>query len=100
MKSARTIHGKLTARRALALLAGLALFYFAAGGAYLHEHKDGRGDTPCHVCQSVHVPALAAATSAPVPAPEFVYGYLSQPVHGTPSEASSIHHAGRAPPRA
>jgi len=95
------ILGKVTAQRALALLAGLALFYFAAGGAYLHEHnKDGRGDTPCHVCQALHMPALAAASSASIPVSEFVCGYLSQPVHAAPSEAFSIHHAGRAPPRA
>jgi len=91
---------RITARRALALLACLALLYFAAGGAYFHEHKDGRGETPCHVCQALHMPALAAASTASVPIPEFVSWYLSQADHAAPSEAFSIHHAGRAPPRA
>ncbi|MBS1840621.1 MAG: hypothetical protein JSS69_00240 [Acidobacteria bacterium] len=100
MTFGKHIFDKITARRALAFLACLALFYFAAGGANLHEHKDGRGDTPCHVCQALHMPALAAAGAASVPAPEFVSWYLSQPVHSVPSEAFSIHHAGRAPPRA
>jgi hypothetical protein len=100
MSFAKHIFGKITARRTLALLAGLALFYFAAGGAYLHEHKDGRGDTPCHVCQSLHVPALAAASADPIAVPELVFWYSSQPAHAAPSEAFSIHHAGRAPPRA
>ena len=100
MSFVKDIFGKVTARRALALLAGLALFYFAAGGSFLHEHKDGRGDTPCHVCQALHMPALAAANAAPISVPEFVSWYLTQPVHAAPCEAFSIHHAGRAPPRA
>jgi len=91
---------KLNARRALALLAGVALLYFAAGGAYLHDHKDGRGDTPCHVCQALHLPVLAPASVPSVAVPECFSWYVSQPVHASPSEAFSIHHAGRAPPRA
>jgi hypothetical protein len=97
---AKDTFGKVTARRALALLAGIALFYFAAGGAYLHEHKDGRGDTPCHVCQSLHVPALAAANAPTVAIPEFLAWYQSRPIHAAPCEAFSFHHAGRAPPAA
>jgi len=94
------IFAKLTARRALALLAGVALFYFAAGGAFLHEHKDGQGETPCHVCQALHMPALALADTAEIAIPEFVSWYLTQPAHAAPCEAFSIHHAGRAPPAA
>jgi len=90
----------MNSRRALALLAGVALLYFAAGGAYLHDHKDGRGDTPCHVCQALHLPALVAASVPNVSVPEFFSWYLSQRAHAAPSEAFSIHHAGRAPPRA
>lgn len=90
--------GKLTARRTLAFLAALALFYFAAGGSFLHEHKDGRGDTPCHVCQALHMPALAPASAAAIAIPEFVSWYLTQPVHASPCEAFSFHRAGRAPP--
>lgn len=98
MVSVKDIFGKITARRALALLACVALFYFAAGGSYLHEHKDGRGDTPCHVCQSLHLPTLAPAAVATIAVPEFVSWYESRPVHAAPCEAFSIHHAGRAPP--
>jgi hypothetical protein len=100
MQLVKSFLGKATARRALALLAGIGLFYFAAGGAFLHEHKDGRGDTPCHVCQALHLPALAPAHAASLAAPEFVSWYRSQPTHAAPCEAFSIHHAGRAPPAA
>jgi hypothetical protein len=98
MSLVKDIFGRITARRTMALLAGLALFYFAAGGAFLHEHKDGRGDTTCHVCQSLHVPGLAPANAATIVVPEFVSWYLSQPIHAAPCEAFSFHHAGRAPP--
>ena len=98
MRILKSIFGKVTARRALALLAGIALFYFAAGGAYLHEHKDGRGDTACHVCQALHLPVLGPANAATIAVPEFVSWYLSQSVHAAPCEAFSFHHAGRAPP--
>ena len=94
------ISAKMNARRALALLAGIALFYFAAGGAYFHEHKDGRGDTPCHVCQALHLPALAPASVPSISVPGFFSWYLSQAIHAAPCEAFSIHHAGRAPPAA
>src|ERR1700747_2258929 len=98
MQPVKSFLGKVTARRALALLAGMALFYFAAGGAYLHEHKDGRGDTPCHVCQALHLPALASASAATITVPEFASWYQSRPIHAAPCEAFSHHHAGRAPP--
>ena len=94
------IFAKMNARRVLALLAGMALLYFAAGGAFLHAHKDGSGDTPCHVCQALHMPALAPAGTASIAIPEFVSWYLTQPIHPAPCEAFSIHHAGRAPPAA
>ena len=94
------IFAKMNVRRALALLAGMALLYFAAGGAFLHAHKDGSGDTPCHVCQALHMPALAPAGAASIAIPEFVSWYLTQPIHPAPCEAFSIHHAGRAPPAA
>lgn len=98
MEFVKSILGRVTGRRAVALLAGLALFYFAAGGSFLHEHKDGRGDTPCHVCQALHMPALAPAGAAAIAIPESVSRYLSQPFHAAPREAFSFHHAGRAPP--
>ena len=98
MKTVKGIFGQVTARRVLALLAGIALFYFAAGGAFFHRHRDGRGDTPCHVCQSLHVPGLAPANAAPVAIPEFAGWYHTRPVHAAPYEVFSFHHAGRAPP--
>ncbi len=49
-----------TARRSMALLACVALLYFAAGGSLFHPHTNGP-DTACHVCQALHMPALAAA---------------------------------------
>ena|GEM_PF-5512207 len=39
------IFAKINTRRAVALPAGIALLYFAAGGAYLHKHKDGRPES-------------------------------------------------------
>jgi len=98
MEFVKHTFGRLAARRTLALLAGIALFYFAAGGSYFHEHKDGRGDTPCHVCQALHLPALASADAATIAIPEFASWYESRPIHAAPCEAFSHHHAGRAPP--
>jgi hypothetical protein len=98
MRLVKDIFGKITVRRTLALLAGLALFYFAAGGSFLHEHRAGRDDTPCHICQALHMPALAPASVATIAVPEFVSWYLTQPVYAAPCEAFSFHHAGRAPP--
>jgi hypothetical protein len=100
MSFAKRIFGKIATRRTLALLVGLALFYFAAGGGYLHDHKDGRGATACHVCQALHLPALAPASLAAIVVPHFVAWYRSQPVHVAPYDAFSLHHAGRAPPAA
>src|SRR5215475_3917686 len=97
MRILRDTLKQLTARRTLALLASLALFYFAAGGALLHQHKGGN-DTPCHVCQALHLPALAPANAAAISVPEFVSRCLSQPVHVALCDAFSLHHAGRAPP--
>src|SRR6266481_2040029 len=56
MDITRLISGK----RALAILGCVALLYFAAGGVFAHQHTGGP-ETACHVCQSLHVPALAAA---------------------------------------
>jgi hypothetical protein len=89
--------GRVFARRAMALTACAALLYFAAGGAYLHQHKGGN-DTACHICQALHMPALAPAGAAAIAIPEFVSWYFTQPVYAAPCEAFSFHHAGRAPP--
>ncbi len=59
MSSQGTIFGRTVVRHALALLACAALLYFAAGGSLFHEHTNGP-DTACHICQALHMPALAA----------------------------------------
>jgi hypothetical protein len=99
MYSSKTILGRLTAQRALAILACTALLYFAAGGSFLHEHTKGL-DTACHVCQALHMPTLAAAPLDLVSTPEIVSWYSSLPHHAAPSDSFALHRAGRAPPSA
>ena len=86
-------------RRALAVLACAALLFFAAGGSFLHKHTNGP-DTACHICQALHVPALAAARLDLVSALQIISWYSSLPQHVTPRNSFSLHHAGRAPPTA
>jgi hypothetical protein len=95
----KTIFGRTTAQRALAILACAALLYFAAGGSFLHEHPKGP-DTACHVCQALHLPTLAAAPLDLVSTPELVTWYASLPLHAAPSDSFALHRAGRAPPSA
>jgi hypothetical protein len=87
------------ARRTLALLASVALLYFAAGGSLFHQHTNGP-DTACHICQALHMPALAAARLDLVSTPQMVTWFSSLPQHAAPSNAFSLHRAGRAPPTA
>ncbi len=91
------IFGRTVTRRALALLACAALLYFAAGGSLFHEHTNGP-DTACHMCQALHMPALAAARLDLVSTPQIVTWYFSLPQHAAPSDSFSLHRAGRAPP--
>jgi hypothetical protein len=97
MEAHKLIFGGKHVRRAMAVLACAALLYFAAGGAFLHEHTSGP-DGACHVCQALHMPALAAARLHLVAAPEIVTWYSSLPRHAAPSNSFSLHRAGRAPP--
>jgi hypothetical protein len=97
MRAVRSILGQVTARRALALLACSALLYFAAGGTLLHQHASGP-DNACHVCQSLHMPALAPAALVPIAEPEFLSWYSSQREHAAPCESFDLHRASRAPP--
>jgi len=83
----------------MALLACLALLYFAAGGSLFHEHTNGP-DGACHVCQALHLPTLVAARLDLVSAPQVITWYTSLPLHAAPSDAFSLHRAGRAPPTA
>jgi len=93
------IFGRTVVRRALALLACAALLYFAAGGSLFHQHTNG-SENACHICQALHMPALAAARLDLVSTPEVVTWYSSLPQHTAPSDSFSLHRAGRAPPTA
>jgi hypothetical protein len=93
------IFGRTIAHRALALLACAALLYFAAGGSLFHRHTNGP-DTACHICQALHLPALAAARLDLVSTPQVITWYSSLPQHAAPSNSFSLHRAGRAPPTA
>lgn len=99
MRARRPIFGLRNARRALAVLACAVLLYFAAGGSLLHHHTGGP-ETACHICQSLHMPALAAAALDLVAAPELIARYSSLPQHAAPSNTFSLHRASRAPPSA
>src|SRR5712692_4362812 len=89
--------GRMTVRRALALLACAALLYFAAGGSLFHQHTNGP-DTACHICQALHMPALAAARLDFNSTPQIISRFSSLPQHVAPSDSFSLHRAGRAPP--
>jgi hypothetical protein len=99
MHAGKLIFGRRQARRALAVLACAVLLYFAAGGSLLHHHTGGP-ETACHICQSLHMPALAAAALDLVAAPELIARYSSLPQHAAPSNTVSLHRASRAPPSA
>jgi hypothetical protein len=86
------------ARRSLALLACAAMLFFVAG-SYLHQHSDGP-DTACHICQALHMPALAAARLDLASTPQIITWYCSLSQHTAPSDSFSLHRAGRAPPTA
>jgi hypothetical protein len=86
-------------RRALALLACVALLYFAAGGSLFHQHTNGP-DTACHICQALHMPALAAARLDFSSMPQVISWHCSLARHAAPSDSFSLHRAGRAPPTA
>ncbi len=99
MDPQEAIFGRMTVRRALALLACAALLYFAAGGSLFHQHTNGP-DTACHICQALHMPALAAARLDLVSTPQMVTWFSSLPQRAAPSNSFSLHRAGRAPPTA
>jgi hypothetical protein len=94
-----TILGRPSTRRALAVLACAALLYFAAGGSLFHQHTNG-SENACHICQALHMPALAAARLDLVSTPQIVTWFSSLPQRAAPSNSFSLHRAGRAPPTA
>jgi hypothetical protein len=85
-------------RRALAVLSCLALLYFAGGGSFLHHHTGGAPETACHICQALHMPALAVATVRVVPAAQQVAWQETPALRADPSDSFSPHRASRAPP--
>jgi len=91
--------GGPTLRRTGAALLCLALLYFAGGGSFLHQHH-GAPDTACHLCQSLHAPALTASFSGIASAPQISGWHDSRPVPAAVAEEFSLHRAGRAPPSA
>ncbi|MBZ5703068.1 MAG: hypothetical protein LAN84_14640 [Acidobacteriia bacterium] len=99
MRTPGSIFAAPTARRALALLACAVLLYFAAGGALLHQHKDG-AETACHICQSLHLPALAAAQQHAVQSPRLVTWNAAIAPDAAASDSFGLHRASRAPPAA
>ena len=95
MNPVRFISGK----RALAILGCVALLYFAAGGAFVHQHTGGT-DTACHVCQSLHMPALAAAALDLIPEAPQVAWHAVLPDNVSPLDSFALHRASRGPPSA
>jgi len=84
-------------RRALAVLGCVALLYFAAGGSFLHHHTGGP-ETVCHICQALHMPALAATLVKLVPAAQQVAWHEPLPQRAAPTDSFALHRASRAPP--
>jgi len=91
------IFGGTVVRRALALIACSALLFFALGATLPHGHTQGP-DNACHVCQALHMPALAAARLDLANTAQIVTWYFSLPQPAAPSDSISLHRAGRAPP--
>ena len=99
MLPGRTRYDLKLASKALAVFAAAVLLYFAAGGSLLHHHTGGN-ETPCHICQSLHVPVLAAAALDLVSAPELIARFSTLSQHISSSNFFSLHRASRAPPTA
>lgn len=99
MKEEQSIFVHSDRRAVFAMLACAALLFFAAGGSLLHEHRHGP-DTNCHLCQALHMPALAAARLSFGTVLGMVAWYSSLPRHLVLSEPFSFHRASRAPPPA
>lgn len=91
--------GKVFSRRAVALLICAALLYFTVGAAVFHQHSNGP-DTACHLCQALHMPALAAARLTLSATPVLIAWYSSAPQHTALRDSFALHRASRAPPAA
>lgn len=80
----------------MALVACMALVFLASGLA-LHLHEDGPKAT-CHVCQALHMPALAAESLPNVAAPELISWNIALTAQTSPADVVRQDHASRAPP--
>jgi hypothetical protein len=99
MRKAFNRFRRMNWRQRVALLGCLALLYFAAGGAFFHHHTGGsENGTPCHICQALHMPALAAAPLRVVPAAQQVGWHKVQQLYAAVSDSFDLHRASRAPP--
>jgi hypothetical protein len=83
--------------KAVALFACAALLYFACGGAFLHEHSSGP-ETPCHICQALHMPALAVAHVNLALTPSPIARLSSIPKQVALNAILSLYRLSRAPP--
>jgi len=99
MPSQGTISRGTRTHRVLALLGCAVLLFFAAGGTFLHHHQGGP-ETVCHVCQALHMPALAAASLELVTTPGPIIWRSSVLLHVAPEDSFALHRASRAPPTA
>jgi hypothetical protein len=97
MTSQGTISRRTIAHRALALLGCAVLVFFAAGGMFLHHHQAG-SEKVCPICQTLHMPALAAASLDLVTAPGPITWHSSILLHVAPEDSFALHRASRAPP--
>ena len=97
MHLSKRILGRFNTRRAVSILACVALLYFALGATVLHQHTSGP-ENACHICQSLHVPALASTALDLAVVPELIARFSSQARHTAPSDSFSLHRASRAPP--
>jgi hypothetical protein len=86
-------------RRSFAVFASLALLYFAGGGSLLH-HYTGGPETACHICQALHMPALAVAPTKIIPAAQQVAWQDRLAQRAAPTDSFALHRASRASPAA
>jgi hypothetical protein len=77
----------------------LALLYFAGGGSLVHQHNGGP-ETVCHVCQSLHAPALTVTFGGIACAPQILGWHDARPLLAAGLDEFSLHRSGRAPPSA
>lgn len=90
-----SILSRRNVQRALALVGGLVLLYFAVG-TFVHEHKGS--ETNCSICQALHTPAIAGAPLGRVAEPQPAAWQNSLSAHTAPTDSFHLRAASRAPP--